>query len=150
MRLKGRAKPLFLTKTKYMKKPLFKMLLFSSLLLGCQKGFSQQINVPTSIVGHFEISSVVGSVTNRTNVNYRLYPASVSGSLTVELNTPASRYLAVDIADASSTVLLSWAPTTNNNAYDHLFDVSALPSGSYQVVVKDSTGTLNTVPFTKP
>jgi len=133
-----------------MKKPLFKLLLFCGLLVGCQKGFSQQTTDPGSILGHFEVTNVTGGITNHTNVNYRLFPAPVVDTLNVDLNTPGTMYMAIDVLDASNVVLLTWSPTSANNSYLQAFDVSGFGAGTYHVNIKDSSSVLNTIVFTKP
>lgn len=126
--------------------------LFSAFLLSSAITVSaQQSSNPAILSGHFEIDTAVGTVMRHVNVNYTLSPAPFSNVARIMLNSPQRRLLNVDLVNSSGTVITSWTPTTISHHYEHEFDISALPAGSYAMKIRkyNSAGILHTINFTK-
>ncbi len=126
--------------------------LFSALLLGSALSSSaQQSSNPAILSGHFEIDTAVGSVMRHVNVNYTLSPAPFSNVAHILLNSPQRRQLNVDLVNSSGTLISSWTPTALSHQYEHDFDISALPAGSYAIKIRkyNTAEVLHTINFTK-
>jgi hypothetical protein len=126
--------------------------LFSVLLLGgALSSSAQQTSNPAILSGHFEIDTAVGSSVRHVNVNYTLSPAPFSNVAHIVLNSAQRRILNVDLVNSTGSVLSTWSPTSASHQYQHDFDISALPAGSYSMRIRkyNTAEVLHTINFSK-
>jgi uncharacterized membrane protein (UPF0136 family) len=126
--------------------------LFSVLLLGgALSSSAQQTSNPAVVSGHFEIDTAIASVMQHVNVNYTLSPAPFTSVAHLLLNSAEPRVFNVDLVSATGTVLMSWTPTVLSHQYEHDFNISSLPAGSYEMRIRKyhTTEVLHTVSFSK-
>lgn len=132
-------------------KTKYGFLLSAFLLCGVLSSSAQQTTNPAVLSGHFEIDTAVGSAMRHVNVNYTLSPAPFSNVAHILLNTPQRRLLNVDLVNSSGTLISSWTPASISHLYEHDFDISALPAGSYAMKIRknNTAEVLHTINFTK-
>jgi len=141
-----------------MKRKLFPFLMLV-LLLGINKTFAQQAK---TVTGTFKAQVAKCPAVKLIDVNYTMTISPAKDNLTIETKSADEALFSFDVLGADNKVIVHWTPDAKT-ANSHSFDISALTSGSYHLIVNNtrsssskgeskisnSQSKLHDIPFTK-
>ena len=129
-----------------MKRYIFPLLLLV-LLPGVNKTYAQHT---TAVTGSFKAPITTRLDMSQTTVNYTMTLSATKDKLSIASNSHDKTLFNVDVLNADNKIVSHWSPLGHDNNFNHEFDISDLPPGSYHLNIgRGNSESLHSIPFTK-
>ena len=133
-------------KSKIMKRYIFPLILFV-LLPGVNKTYAQQA---ATVTGSFKAPITTRLDMSQTTVNYTMTLSAAKDKLSIVSNSNDKTLFNVDVLNTDKKIVSHWSPSGHDKNFNHEFDISNLPPGSYHLNIgRDNSESLQSIPFTK-